>query len=405
MLVTVLADAYTRANRQADWREVEGLWHQFANVVAAPSPGPPNYLPPDLTARLARALGHVFASYDEEEDLFVEHALAVASHAERQPDRDQRHAFLDLYHDKRLVPYTSYGGERRLPRPFEAAVETSRRLRDLGRIRDQLTVNDLCACVLGGSTSYGRFHNTVGAKENSSSDLDLLLVRAANKTARDVLEALRRVPGMSGLESAMKRASMMSENGEQPDSKDHPIFSHKLRMWGHSNDPLLEPYSLPGEYQVSIHSVSLEQFRWLTLHDVPRIEEPLDRKVWDFRDTEPKRDDSMRSFAGTEVTVERPVEAVEGGWLAQSVVSRVIEGRFAPGLHQNLILPRFDLRWEMRRHRLGLSLFAFRWKVVERLRQERRLRPYETQLISLSHTRAQHFAPQIRQRVDADLKD
>ena len=397
----MLAEDHDQATRQADWRRVAGLWEQCANILR--SGGEDAYLPDSLTGKLARSMGQVFASYDDDEDRYVLHLLAIMAHAEGR-DGEVDEVFRQLYFDERFTNqrYQPMAG-RRLPLPFEAAVETARRLRDLARIRDALTSKaDLCACVLGGSASYGRFHNTVGGRDDDPSDLDLLLVVAPNVGCSQVYEALRNVHGLGGADHALERSTALAPHDDDPGSRDSPIFSHKLSLWREMRDPLLDARQIAGGYTLSTHLLTLAQFRWITLASEPIIAQGLDRRVWDLRDTEPRREDRQRTFAGTEHPVERRYEETAQGWLAESYVAQVADERFRPGLHQNLILPRFDLRWDLRRHRLTLPIYAFRWKIVERLGEERRLRPYEDQRISLSHTRAAHFAPHVRARVDAN---
>ena len=397
----VLSQLYQQATTTADWRRVAGLWEQCTEILRSGGDGA--YLPDIVTGKLARAMGQVFASYDDDEDRYVQHLLAIMCRAEGRDGQVDDH-FRDLYFDERFTNerYQPVVG-RRLPPPFEAAVETARRLRDLARIRDALTGKaDLCACVLGGSASYGRFHNTVGAREGNPSDLDLLLVVAPSVSCSHVYEALRNVYGLAGAEHAIERGSSL----EAPDdadagTKESPIFSHKLSMWRDVRDPLLDARQIAGDYRLSTHVLTLAQFRWITIADKPVLAEGLDRRVWDLRETKPTREDLQRTFAGTVHPVERRYEQTAQGWLAESYVAQVTDERFRPGLHQNLILPRFDLRWDLRRHRLALPIYAFRWKIMERLEEERRLRPYEDQRISRSHTRAALFAPHVSARVDA----
>ena len=50
---------------------------------------------------------------------------------------------------------------------------------------------------------------------------------------------------------------------------------------------------------------------------------------------------------------------------------------------------------------IGGKLEAFRWKILERLRSERRDQPYEVHRVSLSHTRSEAFAPHILDSTDS----
>jgi hypothetical protein len=197
------------------------------------------------------------------------------------------------------------------------------------------------------------------------------------------------------------RAESFTEACGQLSGDARCIFSHKLQMWEQSADPMLDRTQVPAQYKLSTHTATTDDFDYLTLRDMPSIDEGLVRELWDYRQDAPARQDNQRCFAGLDQGVDREYKSVAGGHLAESRVCHVTDERFYPGLHQNLILPQFDLRWEMTRRRLTLPLFSFRWKIVERLRLEKTLRPFEYQTISLSHTRSAFFAPHIERRVDA----
>src|SRR5262245_11475407 len=138
----------------ADWRRVVELYSQVSDIVNDLEKE--NTLPEDLVAALSEALSRVLAHYDGNEMLFVDHLLALLSEKDNlKGSRAER--FRSLYHDsrfKRFVPYHPTSDERRRPKPFEAAVETCRRLRDLNMVRDALA-DLITAGILGGSVSYG----------------------------------------------------------------------------------------------------------------------------------------------------------------------------------------------------------------------------------------------------------
>ncbi len=326
MLYGVLRDLETKASGKADWRRVAGLWEQCVAILEA---GDRAYLPEWVTGKLARAMGHVFASYDEAEDEYVEHLLAVMASADGRAGDDLDAVFRDLYHDDRFKHdrYRTADG-RRLPLPFEAAVETARRHRDLARIRDQLNGR----ADLGGSASYGRFRNTVGARDDHASDLDLLLVLAPGVAPADVYRELQTVRAVADAERAIDRSEGMAWPEEAaPGSPDAPIFSHKLGMWRDARDPLLAPRDIAGGYTLSTHILTLRQFHWITLGDHPVLRDGLDRRVWDLRDTEPTRQDRQRTFAGTEHPVERRCERVERAGWPRATSPRSPTSGFGPG--------------------------------------------------------------------------
>lgn len=108
----------------------------------------------------------------------------------------------------------------------------------------------------------------------------------------------------------------------------------------------------------------------------------------------------QRSFSGRNLRHPQPADEVPGGLLRASR-AYTIDGddeRYYPGVLQNLVLPRFAQRWES--VPINGRLTAFRWKAIERLRYERRLRPYELLRMSLAHTRSEMFAPHVLRSVD-----
>ncbi len=140
-----------RARSVADWRRVESLYRQLSTILNDPEQR--NAPSDDLTGSLAEQLGRVLAHYFDREDAFLLDLLEIWSEivglSGTSSQRYQR-LYLDERYD-RLAPYQS-GAERRRPRPFEASVETVRRLSDLNRIRDVLAPIDIGG-ILGGSTS------------------------------------------------------------------------------------------------------------------------------------------------------------------------------------------------------------------------------------------------------------
>src|SRR5258706_12631446 len=87
---------------------------------------------------------------------------------------------------------------RRRPRPFEAAVETCRRLIDVNRFRQALSILQTGA-ILGGPVSYGRFYNVTGATPDfgsKTSDADLLLALADYNQLPTVAEKMAAIPAL-----------------------------------------------------------------------------------------------------------------------------------------------------------------------------------------------------------------
>jgi len=402
--ITPPVDLYTRA----DWRSVEQLYRQFSTIVAKGDP-----VPTEITGSLANSLGRVLAFYEDEETTFVRDLLDLWSSVDRLQGSDES-KFRRLYFDPRLNDYAEYrfppeGGIRRRPRPFEAAVETSRRLIDLNHVRRQMA-DIQSGGVLGGSVSYGRFYNVTGAASEfgaKASDTDLLLVLQDYKQLNAVADGLSGMPDIDreSLELFRNRARVFSTI--QPEHAPC-IFSHKLALWNTTRDPVLSGTDIPGQYKLSLHVFSLSDFDFLTLKDIPILEPPkgatgFDRRLKDYRDSAPANDRvyDSRSFAGIALRTHplNPSKA-ELGFLATVQVCLIEDDRYCPGLHQNLILPQFEKRWETESVRLYLRMLTFRWKILERLRTEKTKRPFEEQSLSLSHVRYFVFSPHITRRAD-----
>lgn len=380
------------------------LYRQFCAIVNDPEKQ--NVLPPILTGSLAESLGRTLAHYDGLEHQFMEDLFCIWSDIERL-NGSEAERFRRLYYDSRLERFKEYnpqGDERRRPKPFEASAETSRRLKDVNRVRDALA-HVPTGAILGGSVSYGRFYNVCGASTGKASDTDLLLVLASYDNLPELPRTLQGVEGLDK-QSLRNLSGRIELFNRLRSTSPHLIISHKLKFWEDTPDPYLSRYQIPGHYLLSLHIFSSENFRYMILKDkpilVPDSGSQFIRELVDYRDTPPTRYDNQRSFSGIDSTIPLIKEEVDGGFLSRVRACHIESDRFFPGLHQNLILPQFEIRWESPSVRLYLDLLSFRWKILERLREERRLRPYEVQSLSLSHTRNAVFAPHITRRADRE---
>jgi hypothetical protein len=395
-----------QAHARADWHRIEKLYRQLIHVVDNRN------INHELAGQLAHAMARTCAAYDGIEEAFVDDLLAIVSEIEgTSGDRNER--LRHFYHDPRYGHFGEYlkrgPDDRRRPTPFEAAVETCRRLRDVNRLREQLAPVPT-GCILGGSASYGRFFNTVGNRDNEPSDLDLLLVVRDYAVLPEVVAAFERVAGIreSDVKAMGERAGMFPEVRDGLQEGERCIFSHKLALWPPSAaDAFLVGTAINGEYEVSVHVFSDKDVDFLILRDQPRLEG--ERSIVDCRATRVDRADTQRSFAETQVQLAREGTEHEcpAGFLVPSRVCHVEDAhpeqgtRYYPGQHQNLILPEFELRWELEAHRLYLPLYAFKVKLAERLALERVQRPFEIQSLANSHTRKYAFAPYVSARVDS----
>ncbi len=392
---------------RADWRRSGDLYKQFNAIVDDAERT--NIPPEELIGSLGESWGRTFAHYDGKEMQFVDDLFEICCQIQKPAGATRVEQFRRLYSDERLNRLNAYvtGRERRRPKPFEAAVETCRRLRDLNRVRDELsTVNT--AGILGGSVSYGRFFNTVGASvEDKPSDTDLLLVLPNYELLPKVIAALDNVQGVevASLREFNARLDVFSALRAKADRVPY-IVSHKIKLWDPTIDPFLKEVQIPSHYNLSLHVFSLDDFDYVILRDKPIIQcedkNEFSRYITDYRDTEPLRKDNQRSFSGRDETVELKSTTVEKGYTPEVAVCHIREERFYPGLHQNIILPQFELRWDTLREKLYLRVLGFRWKILERLTEERRVRPFEFQELSLSHTRSAHFAPHITRRANRE---
>jgi hypothetical protein len=390
-------------SKRADWRQVEQLYAQFSRIKKDSDYNDP---PQELTAGLAESMTRAFASYENQEAQFIVDLRELMADIEAFPqDRRDRHRW--LYGDKELNEFEVYreSRTRRRPKPFEAAVETVRRIVDLNRIRDQLS--PLCtSAVLGGSLSYGRFFNTTGSGAGGQpSDIDLILVVPGYTQIHEVGPALESLPFIEPHSIDAMRDRISGFHAVRRETDGATVFLHKLRLWEEGSPPgLFDEYQTGSAYLLAIHVISLQDFAHIALCDLPSLEvgDPgFVRSIHEFRGDAPKRDSEEHAcFAGHRKTTPVITEEVNGGYLTELQACEISNGRFYPGMHMNLLLPQFDLRWESPQVPIQLKMQALRWKLLARLRDERQLRHLEIQGLSMSHTRFQHFAPHVAQRLD-----
>jgi hypothetical protein len=396
-------DRNGRSSR-ADWRQVEQLYAQLSRIKKDSNYSDP---PPELTARLAESITRVFASYEAKEEQFLVDLRELMADVDGFSD-DPRDRFRWLYIDDELQRFQVYNpsstGTRRRPRPFEAAVETVRRILDLNRVRDRLAPLSTSA-VLGGSLSYGRFFNTTGGGGGRPSDIDLIVVVPGYTQLHEVAPALGELPFIEQRSIEAMGARVEAFRLVNQDTDGPTVFQHKLRLWEEdSPSDFLDAYQTSRNYLLAIHVVSLEDFAHITLSDLPSLEmgdEGFVRTIYEYRDDRPSRaSEEHACFAGHRKTTPMITEEVRGGYLTELQVCEITDGRFYPGMHMNLLLPQFDLRWESPLVPIRLKMQALHWKLLARLSDERRLRHLEVQQLSMSHTRSQHFAPHVAERLD-----
>jgi hypothetical protein len=255
--------------------------------------------------------------------------------------------------------------------------------------------------ILGGSLSYGRFYNTCGGT-GKPSDIDLLLIIRDDDDLPTVAERLATLEFVqpASVEELGTRIELF--NGYRR-SYEPCIFRHKLKLWeDHPHDYALRHQVPAGKYLLGLHVVTQLEFDYLTLRDVPILEErEFERRVFEYRDDRPPRDfEEARSFAGIRRTTAVQYETVERGAVTDGLVCLIEGGWFYPGVHLNIILPRFEVRWESPGMRIRLRLLNLEWKLRARLEDERCIHRMQLSL-SQSHTRSNLFSRRVTRSVDA----
>lgn len=385
-------------HERADWARVRAVYRQCLDCLS----GTDGYLPPKLPAFLAELLARISASYSLDEEQYLADAIRNLQLAD--PDSL---TVAEMYEDRRFLSNPIYSraglGDRRRPSPFEAILETTRRLRDLMAI-EQALAGSSTGGILGGSMSYGRFYNVIGGDPGQASDLDFLIVCPDLSQGEVAVSALVEVGGTDsdGISIARDRYAAYMESVQKLSVPRESVFSHKLPVWRINQDPMLEHIATPGEYHLSVHITTPEVLSKIILASAPSLDPELlgsSASVADFRETPPARHDHQRNFAGHDIDLEVSCEDRDGSYLRETKVYSISpDGRYYPGMFQNLVLPAFDIQWGGRE--LRRSIDAFRWKLVERLRLERHERPDELLRLSFSHTRSHVFAPHTVAAID-----
>lgn len=390
--------AMPQATINANWRPADDLYEQIAGLADS------GRQPTDhLAGLLARTLARILAHYDGFEAVFMTDLLARWSKIDGRKG-STKSRFQALYTDKRFASFPAYSqGARPRPKPFEAAIETCRRLITTNAIRDAL-VGLPTAGILGGSVSYGSFFNTKGV--NDPSDIDLMIILPSYAThLKTCAEALRSVPGIfaEDIDHLIRRIPT-SRRLEQSDKT--LSVSHKVRFWEDADDPFLQPMVWPGSFLCQFHFFSCGAFDHMTLKDHGfiggnRSAPPFSREAMDYRDDEGRRRERgmLYSFAGTERLFTRTLTPANDGFVVNEVVCEVVDGRFYPGVFHNLISPRFEVRWDRMDFSVSLAVKAFGWKLFDRLVYERQLRVWEDQNLANSHIRHTVFSPHELRRV------
>ncbi|WP_406738624.1 hypothetical protein OG365_25015 [Streptomyces sp. NBC_00853] len=390
---------------RADWRQVGGLYQQMSSLLSN-STGP-DELPDIMAGALALRLGRVFAAYASREEKFGEDLLTIMSDVDGLTG-DAPSRFRRLYADERfkaLTPYQQENSKRRRPKPFEAAIETCRRIRDLNSLRRVTAAARVStAGILGGSTTYGRFYNVKGAPsiEYPASDIDLMLIVPDVKEIPALCEALMNISALDtdSVHLFSDRAKVYESLRADTPGTD-VLFSQKIPIWKNVADDFLEGTGIWPQYDVSIHIATIDLFSRMILEDVSRIEDDVRVEIFDYKAELPISRYAARGFNGIDSWRESESSPVDRGHVWRVQVFDTKEERFKPGLHQGLVMPQFEIRWDDEPLSLRVPIANFKWKILERLRDERARRPWEVQHLSLCHPRFSIFAPHVKREVDS----
>ncbi len=397
--------------RLGDWRAIESLYGQLSALKGGRDASAPAVAA--VVDRLAEAIAQVFAAYEDCEEDFLSHLCGTMVSIDGIIGND-RERFTRLYKDEALKPFEVFNpGDRKLkgkPKPFEAAVETVRRITDLNRIRGRLEPLGTTA-ILGGSLSFGRFFSIYGGFSERPSDIDLILVVQNYRDIKKVVRELREVRDgndkrfidKAGLDEMETRAR--SFNDWLGKWGGRTIFQQKLNLWEGEDSEYFYPIKLPIPYRIAIQIVSPDDLDHLLLREYARLSEmPAEPRTIQVYRNDPASSTSEDQFCFAGLHRESPVlcEEAEGGYRSQVQVSEIFEGRFYPGVHLSLIFPQFEVRWEDKELRTRLQLQALRYKFIARLQDERALHPFDVQKLSFAHARSRQFARRVTERLDSE---
>ncbi|MGH3613809.1 MAG: hypothetical protein ACRDRK_14700 [Pseudonocardia sp.] len=394
-----------QARATADWDLVEGVYRQCVDIAEDPHG---TSMPRDVAGFLAETFGRISANYYGREDELVLHALGILGNIDRF-ETISAALFQRLYLDRRFDRFSRYsagGAPLRRPRPFESLVETARRFRDLNTVQRGLAGVPSTG-ILGGSLNYGRFFTVRGPwEQDTPSDVDVMVVLPDFGHLDAAAVGLRTV-AVASSDDVRALADRARAFATQELDDGRTVFSHPVRMWAHHDDPLMAWAPNPGEYRLHLTFASLAVLDWILVADTAKLNGDSaghSRSVREYSPHDTGAEDHQRSFSGRNLRLRREIQPVAGGVLRASRVYTIDadSGRYYPGVLQNLVLPRFSQRWGSGSVVPIRGRFeAFRWKIIERLRYERRLRPYEMLRMSLAHTRWEMFAPHVLRAVDS----
>jgi DNA-binding SARP family transcriptional activator len=392
-----VADVLPAADRRADWSLVRALFHQLA--LLAESGDTPN--PDGLTGAFADELAVISASYAGREAELSEHALAVLADVDSGEILDLD-LFRKYYQDERFSPPRAAAAHRRGPSPFEAIVETCRRLRDARSLQEASWGTGTSGLLID-SMSYGRFCDIRGNLHGSTaSDLDFIVVSDQASIPGEIATAVASLPGVavSDLEHFRRRAREFSDGLDDGGT----VFSHKFRLWtGSTPDPLLPPAVAPGDYLLSLHIITPPVLDYLLVASATRLLKEAAgsrRTLRDYRQAPTSGQADLHDFAGRRHHADLGTEPAAHDYLTSSYVYYIDDlDCYFPGFYQTMLFPQADVLWDDLDIRPAID--EFRQKLRERIRYEAAQRRHAMLRPSFAHIRRSAFAPGIIRLLDA----
>ncbi len=393
-----IADLLPYADRRADWRPIRALFHQQVQLVDSGS----RRIPEEVTEAFADAIGKISASYAGHEAELCEHALAILADIECEEILDLD-LFRTYYEDERFNPTPGpTQAPRRRPAPYEAIVETCRRLRDARSLRAACR-NTGTSGLLIGSTSYGRFYNIRGNRHgDAASDLDFIVIIEQAKALDGIAAALAALPGVAtpDVDYFARRARVFAGSLDNRST----VFSHKIRLWAEGTpDPVLPSGAAPGDYLLSLHVMTPPVLDYVLVTSTPRLLKEAAgarRTLRDYREAPTGRWDDLYDFAGRRHRADLGAVPAQNGCLRSPRVYYIDElDCYFPGFYQTMLFPQPDLLWDDLDVRPAVD--EFQRKLGERVRYEANQRGHAMLRPSFAHVRREAFTPSVIKLLDA----
>lgn len=394
-----ITDVLTEATGRCDWRKVRAIYKQSTQLAE-------NNTEPALLwqvrATLSEVLAQIASSYDAHPAELAVHTLAQFADIDGHELLDSS-TFKTIYLDKRFRFPPAPSGQRRRPSPYEAVVETCRRLRDANAISQAMS-GTRTSGILCGSANYGQFYGVRGnVIRQVASDLDLVIATSPDTDLVDMAKRLGTVPGISTADVTrfLKRVRVFINRYDSG----RTTLSHKFVMWGPGQeDRLLFGAGIGADYLLSIHVVPPTVLEYALVESSTSLLEEtagMRRLIRDYRDRVTDRDDELHGFDGRLCTLKsQPTPATEGV-LRRTCAYYIDESdHYFPGFYQVITQPKLNLCWD--EAKVHARFDQFKRKLADRLRYERQREPFADMRPSYAHLRLGLFAPHVIRQLDSD---